>query len=71
MNEGTNPIEVDADVRRASYATLSDEQLRKPMLATPFENGHGTLDDDADVVMKITNINVRGLIAQGGDPMYA
>lgn len=51
MNNGTNPIEIDAEIERASAAVRSDEKINDLMHLTPSEDKRKNYDSAGDVMM--------------------
>lgn len=70
MNIGLNLIATEADVERVSDTALSDERVDEPMNTTPSEKKFRTYGNDADVMMRIGETGVEGLVVQEVDRMH-
>lgn len=72
MNDGTDPMQTDADVQRPRVATLLDEKIKVLMHTTPpTEQEHENYGSDADVMVTVAQIDIRSLIAEDVDCSYA
>lgn len=66
----TNPIETVADVKRASVAALSDEQVNDPMHSTLSEVVGASCSSEADIRMKIAKSVKKGLMIEKACRIY-
>lgn len=66
-----NRTKIDANVERACFAALLDEQIGDRMCTIPSLKDIENCGHDATVTMKITRSNITGSIAKVDDPVYA
>lgn len=71
MKNGMNPMETDADVKRARVTAFSDEQVDDPVHTTLSENGRANYGDDAEIMMIIAKSKIEGVLAEEAGKTYA
>lgn len=71
MKSGIDPIETDADVECAWAATKLNAQIDNLMHTTPLEDESVNYSRDADILMNITNSEIKSLNAEEVNIIYA
>lgn len=64
MNNGWNPIKIDADVELCWVSALSDEQFDHVTHTTPSENELESYRNEDQFMMTIVRSKIKGLIAE-------
>lgn len=71
MNNGMNPVKTEADVERAWFAALLDEQIENPRHITLSVEELASYGNDADVMMTIARREIKRFIAAEAEQIYA
>lgn len=71
INNGINPIETAADVKRARIAALSNEQIDNPIHTIPSKDERANYGIYANIMMMIGKTKIKDLIPEKVDHIYA